>query len=229
MSAENEASDCFSPLTIDEKAIEYATKWLQIRLYSPDMQETEIEKLKNHNPDLFIYLNNLGFLRSMIQFDNDHQTRRAYWNGAFYMLKALESQNELLWREPEDIRDASRSAYFLELIDIEINHYQINGLNPDIIEKGMYFSDLISAFLTGYRQKKEFDELSLVFAINSQQKSQSMLNSRPHLRKSLTGKPTCDTHGPTVGLYYGALDIYEPYRIQRENNLWNEKHEIPTK
>ncbi len=96
MSTESEVYDVFSPLVLDEKAIEDATRWLQGRLASPDMQDVEIEKLKNRDPNLYIYLNNLGMLRSMVQFDGDHKTRKAYWNGAFYMQKALESHTELL-------------------------------------------------------------------------------------------------------------------------------------
>lgn len=227
MSPERRTSTPFTLFPIGESALKDGTIWLQKNTHSPDMLDTERNKLKNRDPAMYLYAFNMGFLRRLVQFDDSTSTENAYWNGAFYMLSTLESQYESLWKEqPAPSQDVMKTHFF-NLVDVESNHGALLACSPEIFEDKP-FHDMMTGFLDGYRTKN-FDALVKNFAINSKYNVHKVFEENPELERCLTRGSLQQTHGPALGLVYGAFDIYELFRIYEDGKMWEKKLEIMVK
>lgn len=226
MSPEKSAS-LFTLFPLGEGATDEARTWVQYKLYSHDMQDNEIEKLKNSNPELFLYLQKLGFLRGIVQFDNDPKTQRAYWNGAFYVLQALRVQYDYLFKEIPAPSQDSMKTHFFNNLDFENNHGAVISFAPDILEQET-FEKTINSFLDGYGNTT-FDVVCKFFAISSQQRVHEVFYENPLLEKMLTRTSLNQTHGPALGLVYGAFDMYDLFRLHEQAKGMEEMWEVPVK
>lgn len=227
MSPERNAST-FALFPLGEKETREARTWVQGRLHSPDMQDSEIEKLKNSNPDLYLYLQKMGFLRGLVQFDGDSKTQRAYWNGAFYALEALNSKYDLLFKDLPIPSQDTMKTHFFNLIDVENNHGAVASFAPNIFGPDKNFTEMMDEFLVGFGNRT-FDEIVKYFAINSQYRVHDIFYDNPLMEEDLTRTSLNQTHGPALGLVYGAFDVYEIFRLNEENLVWEERFAIPTR
>lgn len=229
MSPEKETLTTFNVFPLGPVAITEGTKWIQNKTSTPDMLDWEKEKLKNSHSDLYLYIYSMGFLRRLVQFDDDEKIEKAYWQGAFFMSNAFNAQYETLWKEPPIPSQEIMKTHFFNLIDIEENHGAVCKLSPDIFQGEKKFYEVMSDFMQGYGNPI-FDNLVKIFAINSQHNSHTnMLDSNRPLEDRLTRSSLNQTHGPVVGLVYGAFDIHELFRIYEEGKKWDEKWDIPTR
>lgn len=227
MSPERKIENPFVVFPLRELSIQDATIWIQNRMPSPDMQDAERDKLKNSNPELHFYIHSLSFLRNIIQFENDPKTKRAYWNGAFFMLHALNKQYENAWIDIPDPSDDTKITHFLNQFDVENTHGALHKLSPNILSSDNY-ANTFTSFITR-RAKKGFDPLVRTFAMNSQNNLIDLFREIPELRNSLTRTSLAQTHGPALGLVYGAFDVHELFRLHEEGQAFEHQYQIPTK
>ncbi len=156
----------------------------------------------------------MGFLRNFIQFDSDPKKQRAYWNGAFYVLEGLRRQYDSLFKDIPTPSQDTMKTHFFNLIDIENNHGAVNSFAPDIFEQET-FEKTLNSFLDGYGNTT-FEAVCKFFAISSQQRVHEIFYENPLLEQMLTRTSLNQTHGPALGLVYGAFDMYELFRIHEE-------------
>jgi hypothetical protein len=227
MSIESGTSNSFSLFPIGETATKKASVWLQSHTHSPNMLDTEINVLKNSEEDLYFYMSKLGGLRKIVQFDSDNKIERAYWNGSLYMLSALRIQYDNLFKTMPTPSNDTLRTHFFNLLDIELNHGAVKDFAPKIFEPDKEFRDVMSDFMEGYGTDN-FDALTTLFSINSQNLVHALFDATPHLENSLVKSSLKQTHGPALGLVYGASDMFELFRIHEEGVAFEEKFAIPT-
>lgn len=227
MSPERQAQSTFTLFPLNESAIADGRVWLQKHTHSPDMLESEKEKMKNRDPDMYLFIYNMGYLRRIVQFEDDDKKQDAYWNGALYMLNALESSYSTLWKDFPHPSQEVMNTHFFNLLDVELNHQALENLAPGIFEDKKFYM-LISDFLNGYGTKL-FDEFVTIYGMNSLNNVHALFEQTPELEATLTRGSLQQTHGPALGLVYGAYDMHELFRLHDEGGMWEKTWDVPVR
>lgn len=228
MSAESKTSP-FNLFPLGEDAVNEGRRWLQSRSRTPGELATEKEKLLNRNEDLYVYIDRLCGLRKMVQFENNEEKVNAYWNGALYMLAALDKQYHDLFKDlPTPSEDAMRTHFF-NLLDVENNHGAIEEFAPYIFDDpDSDFIAVTTEFLDGYGSVN-FETILQLFAVNSQQATHEMFDTDSHLHEILLKSNLHQTHAPAYGLVYDAFDMHELFRLHEQAEGMGEMWEVPIK
>ncbi len=226
MSAETSS---FTLFPLGEDATNEARNWLQSHSRTSEELDTEKQRLLNRNEDLYVYINRLCLIRGIVQFDHDQEKINAYWNGALYMIAALDKQYDDLFRDlPTPSEDAMRT-HFLNLLDVENNHGAIEQFAPYIFDDpDNGFIETTEEFLDGYGDMN-FEAMMKLFAINSQYEVHEMFDTSPHLQESLLRSGLHRTHAPAYGLVYGAYDMFSLFKIHEDGVSREEQYQIPTR
>ena len=189
---------------------------------------TEMSRLQTENFKVFSFVTGMSIFRDTIQFDKPQVT--PYENGALFMLDVIQNEHNRSGKKLIEPDADIIKTYFMDLLDIENNHYEVDRVDSEH-EGGLDATDASLAPFSREIIKEagtpEGKRLRKTFIKNSMHRREDLLNNERFVTEMLVNGTFLKAYGPLEGLHYGAVDIYELYKLQEERSglrrMWNRK------
>lgn len=224
---ENERQFLFksdNALHIGDDVFADAVKWGHARLNTLDNQKIEQLRLQEEQPDVYAFLNGMWSLRRNTMIGADQAD--SYTNGSLFMLKVVENYLEQKKRMVTKFSGDTFLGYFNDLINIEINHYEIERLKKDSgisTSTNLYPSSLSAIITAGKANPIILERVLHTFTGNSIDEVECMLKSEPPIAEALSNDSFSNTfgYGFSEGLKLGMTDIYAGIRKAEDTRNLN--------
>lgn len=216
MSLERQQVKTHSVFPISTSAAVDAYVWMKNNLEfasssqpDPEVLESEFRKLRSQQPNLFLFLDQMKHLRGAVMFSQDNKF--SYDHGVLFMMRTFKNQFREAGKSFPTLSEPSLLGYFQDLIDVEVNHSDIEklkelqGVDPNTPFLPYALANLSlgkSAQISGVQRVIE------TFTLNSERAAHGLCDGEEFGRDIMLKGEVANRFGPIMGFVYGATDVY---------------------
>jgi len=232
MSLERELIAPPSVFPLERESVVDGLEWIHRTMPHPNAVFSVMEDLRSQeDTPLLTFIETMGFVRRNIQGRKKSEPQ-AYKIGALFMDRVIQNGARHKGSPTNTPSSEVITEHFFDLFDSEINHLELYARVASPAIMASTDESLLNFYRCFQRERNSIaaQQLAQSFREISDIKRGEFLHSEPVVQRALSKGSFLREYLPqTQGTVYGALDVYEIYKLQEWHQWWDRKNTVPVR